>query len=413
MRWEFDNGVLGGPPRWTPCAPELEAHLNALVAAGSTSTQVMMGPFAYLLELVPTMRQRNLHTGRARDLRPAGVATAAVPANAGSQAGFAPTGHHHHQLAGFPSAGAPAPAPPRTRREKRKASRGDPLDEQIVHSGQETASGIKHEHVWEQMEFIKAADLDPKEHCHICLLEFVDDDNDTDPSTGAPKDGSSSATEANSAASSASSAAANSNQDADMEPLDCVKLPNCHGHYFHTDCIKRWFAEKPKCPSCGHFYGQEIGTQPAGTMVSHKSKSSLPGHGGCGTIEISYHFSSGIQGPEHPNPGERFYGTSRCAYLPDNEQGRKCHLLLQQAFRNRVCFTVGTSLTTNRGNSVIWNGIHHKTSRCGGPTSFGYPDPTYLNRLELELASKGVTASVLPKGTGAKASARSSSRKSK
>ena len=56
-----------------------------------------------------------------------------------------------------------------------------------------------------------------------------------------------------------------------------------------------------------------------------------------------------------------------------------------------MTFTVGTSVTTGRKNTVVWNGIHHKTSLFGGPTRFGYPDKNYFNRVKEELAAKGVT----------------------
>jgi len=52
---------------------------------------------------------------------------------------------------------------------------------------------------------------------------------------------------------------------------------------------------------------------------------------------------------------------------------------------------VGTSVTTGKQNTVVWNGIHHKTSLGGGTQYFGYPDATYFNRVKEELASKGVT----------------------
>lgn len=52
---------------------------------------------------------------------------------------------------------------------------------------------------------------------------------------------------------------------------------------------------------------------------------------------------------------------------------------------------VGTSVTTGRANTVVWNGIHHKTNTYGGTACFGYPDPTYFNRVKLELADKGIT----------------------
>ncbi|CAN0380565.1 unnamed protein product [Phaeothamnion confervicola] len=57
----------------------------------------------------------------------------------------------------------------------------------------------------------------------------------------------------------------------------------------------------------------------------------------------------------------------------------------------RLTFTVGTSITTGRSNCVVWNGVHHKTSIGGGSASFGYPDPTYLDRVKEELAAKGIS----------------------
>jgi deltex-like protein len=38
----------------------------------------------------------------------------------------------------------------------------------------------------------------------------------------------------------------------------------------------------------------------------------------------------------------------------------------------------------------VWNGIHHKTNTSGGSSNYGYPDTTYLNRVRIELADKGV-----------------------
>ena len=88
---------------------------------------------------------------------------------------------------------------------------------------------------------------------------------------------------------------------------------------------------------------------------------------GYGKIVINYHFPSGVQGSEHPNPGQRYQGTSRTAYLPDNHEGREVLQLLRRAFDARLVFTVGTSNTTGLSNQVIWNDIHHKTSISGGP----------------------------------------------
>ena len=51
---------------------------------------------------------------------------------------------------------------------------------------------------------------------------------------------------------------------------------------------------------------------------------------------------------------------------------------------------IGTSVTTGRSNTVVWNGIHHKTNTTGGPTRFGYPDDTYFARVKAELAMVGI-----------------------
>ena len=69
--------------------------------------------------------------------------------------------------------------------------------------------------------------------------------------------------------------------------------------------------------------------------------------------------------------------------------------LLAEAFRRKLTFKVGTSITTGQSNVVVWQGIHHKTSIYGGPTSFGYPDPTYFNRVMEELAARSLTEDLI------------------
>ena len=81
----------------------------------------------------------------------------------------------------------------------------------------------------------------------------------------------------------------------------------------------------------------------------------------CGTHVISYHFPSGKK-----KDGTHYSGTSRVAYLPDNEGGREVLALLKEGFKRKVLFTIGTSVTTGQSNTVIWNGVHHKTSTTGG-----------------------------------------------
>jgi len=68
---------------------------------------------------------------------------------------------------------------------------------------------------------------------------------------------------------------------------------------------------------------------------------------------------------DHPNPGMRYKGTRRSAYLPDSPEGREVRQLLERAFNARLVFTVGRSNTTGQDNVVIWNDIHHKTKPSG------------------------------------------------
>ena len=101
----------------------------------------------------------------------------------------------------------------------------------------------------------------------------------------------------------------------------------------------------------------------------------IPGfHGVREAITITYHIRSGRITGSH----DQYSGTSRTAYLPNNREGVEVLSLLAEAFRRRLTFKVGTSITTGQANCVVWQGIHHKTSPVGGPTSFGYPDETYF-----------------------------------
>ncbi|CAF3424996.1 unnamed protein product [Rotaria sp. Silwood1] len=177
---------------------------------------------------------------------------------------------------------------------------------------------------------------------------------------------------------------------------DCTepKQLNKCGHAFCSACIDQYFQTiKPQCPCCFTIYGEIRGNQPEnGIMTHHVRKRRLPGftNNSFGTIEITYYFPDGIQDDRHPNPGKRYHGTTRVAYLPDNTEGRRIFKLLQKAFELRQTFTVGQSRTTGYDNVVTWNDIHHKTNFYGGMENFGYPDDTYFNRVLQELAAKGI-----------------------
>ncbi|GLD46365.1 probable E3 ubiquitin-protein ligase DTX2 isoform X2 [Lates japonicus] len=180
------------------------------------------------------------------------------------------------------------------------------------------------------------------------------------------------------------------------------------GHTLHMLCMLAMYNNGTKdgslqCPSCKTIYGEKTGTQPKGKMEIYSIAQSLPGHPDCGTIQIIYSIPPGIQGPEHPNPGQPYTcrGFPRFCFLPDNDKGRKVLELLKVAWMRRLIFTVGTSSTTGEPDTVVWNGIHHKTEMMSNLSGHGYPDPNYLDNVLSELASQGVTEDCLkPLGSG-------------
>lgn len=173
-----------------------------------------------------------------------------------------------------------------------------------------------------------------------------------------------------------------------------ITLRGCKGHGFHAKCISQCIdaGGTLQCPVCSQRYGApKTGTMPTnGQMTVHRNASQhLPGYSQDGIISIRYYFPDGIQGPEHPKPGERYAGTSRQAYLPDNQEGNEVLRLLQIAWQRRLTFQVNESVTLgpSGGIRVVWNGIHHKTEYRG---TYGYPDQGYLSRVTDELKVLGV-----------------------
>ncbi|XP_004392002.1 PREDICTED: E3 ubiquitin-protein ligase DTX3L [Odobenus rosmarus divergens] len=161
-------------------------------------------------------------------------------------------------------------------------------------------------------------------------------------------------------------------------------------HAFCTSCINKALSYKPVCPVCQTSYGIQKGNQPEGTMTVTVLRDALPGYESCGSIVIEYNMKGGIQTEEHPNPGKKYSGVQRRAYLPDNEEGNEVLRLLRRAFDQKLIFTVGDSRAQGVSNVITWNDIHHKTSRVGGPQMYGYPDPGYLKRVKQELKNKGI-----------------------
>jgi deltex-like protein len=175
---------------------------------------------------------------------------------------------------------------------------------------------------------------------------------------------------------------------------DVVVLP-CR-HTLHGPCARQLVLQGLsgplclKCPECQALHGTRTGDQPPGSMSWSRVPGSLAGHPGCGSLVVTYRLEGGQQGPEHPSPGRPYtaHGFPRTAYLPDSGQGRTVLRLLAVAFRRRLLFTDGRSLTSGRDDCVTWAGVHHKTALGG---EHGFPDIGYLDRVTAELRERGVT----------------------
>lgn len=176
--------------------------------------------------------------------------------------------------------------------------------------------------------------------------------------------------------------------------FNIIMLDKCYDHFFHIECVYNLLNSSPqkahgfndsgfiKCPVCQKTYGIVTGNQPPGTMTVNLNKNMrCAGYENYETFCINYVFPS----------TNKYSGTARIAYLPNNKEGREVLALLKVAFDRKLIFTVGTSVTTGQTNTTVWGGIHHKTNLTGGTARFGYPDSTYFNRVKEEMASRGVT----------------------
>jgi deltex-like protein len=122
--------------------------------------------------------------------------------------------------------------------------------------------------------------------------------------------------------------------------------------------------------------GVQRGSCPSGTMKIEMKHST-------DFIQIVYEIPNGIQAAFHYNPGDPYKGTTRVAYLPNDDQGRHLLIRLKSAWTSGLIFTVGTSLSTGMRNVVTWSTIQHKTSLQSDP--FGYPDPAYVPKCNASL----------------------------
>lgn len=117
-------------------------------------------------------------------------------------------------------------------------------------------------------------------------------------------------------------------------------------------------------------------------MTWHPSSTALCGYSNFGSIVITFAFPEGKD-----EDGIGFAGRSETAYLPDNPEGRQTLNLFAVAFKRRIMFGIGNSMSGGRRPTF---NIHLKTKMVGGQAAHGYPDPGYINRTLSELALNGV-----------------------
>jgi len=163
------------------------------------------------------------------------------------------------------------------------------------------------------------------------------------------------------------------------------------GHAYHSTCIKHWFDQKKVCPQCNQNFGKVIGVQPrVGSLRWYTEAFSLPGHPDAEeTIVIEFHFPSGVD-----ESGQAYDGRKPKGYLPGNAQGILLLELFKVAFRRRVMFGLGESMTFGHRRPTF--NIHIKTSTNRGSAGHGYPDGAYFKRALEELQANGVTIADLP-----------------
>ena len=181
-------------------------------------------------------------------------------------------------------------------------------------------------------------------------------------------------------------------------PLDVVcGLKKC-SHLFHVVCIGTMLDSMSNmkrneysisCPICQTIHGIKTGDQPVtGTMNVRLEYYSVPGYEGYQTNVIGYHFSDGIS---ETGTIYNAAGFPRDCYVPDCPEGRVVIELLKIAWKRRLIFTIGTSVTTGHQNRIVWNNIHHKTEPHSNTSGHGFPDPNFLKNIKMELAVQGVT----------------------
>ncbi|CAH3022635.1 unnamed protein product [Porites evermanni] len=90
-----------------------------------------------------------------------------------------------------------------------------------------------------------------------------------------------------------------------LDPMSSPKSLKCK-HSFCLECIQTALNVCNRCPVCQQPQDVITRNQPRGQMTFYTDRNSVPGYEGYGKIVISYQFPSGVQGPEHPNPGQHY-----------------------------------------------------------------------------------------------------------
>merc|ERR1712154_274308 len=174
---------------------------------------------------------------------------------------------------------------------------------------------------------------------------------------------------------------------------DCIVglSKGMYGHYFHAGCIAQALDNKAQCPLTHQAYGTVTGHQPDGRLYITPIKTPCAGYDAKTTVKLLFEFPGGIQNEHHPNPGKIYFGDLREAFVPNNEEGREAAMLTRLAFKRKLIFQIGTSLTLQQDNRIVFGSIHLKTSTTGGSTKHGFPDEGYFGRFKSELKVKGIT----------------------
>ncbi|KAI5619646.1 hypothetical protein C0J50_20745 [Silurus asotus] len=163
---------------------------------------------------------------------------------------------------------------------------------------------------------------------------------------------------------------------------ETVKQAAC-SYNFCTECDKKVHNNCGICVTSGI----------KGSMSIQESTLTIPGFTRDTTLKIIYDIPDGIQGEEHPCPGAPFKGDRFEAFLPLNKTTKKLLPLLEKAFHQGLTFTVKEGSSDDDGSKegrVVWGSIPHKTKTEGGTSKKGYPDSTYIRRLDDALKAAGV-----------------------